>query len=67
LREREFFIANLLVRIHVIIVMMRWTGLAPWELLDLHESVVVVALASLRRADLVLVFFFLITLEPRVE
>ena len=28
-REREFFIDNLLVRIHWIIVMMRWTGLAP--------------------------------------
>ena len=30
-REREFFIDNLLFRIHSIIVMMRWTGLAPWE------------------------------------
>jgi len=30
-REREFFIANLLGRIHFIIVMMRWTGLAPWD------------------------------------
>ena len=30
-REREFFIDNQLVRIHVIIVMIRWTGLAPWE------------------------------------
>jgi len=29
--EREFFITNLLVRIHVIIVMIEWTGLAPWE------------------------------------
>jgi len=29
--EREFFIDNLLVRIHCIIVMIRWTGLAPWE------------------------------------
>ena len=27
----EFFIDNLLVRIHFIIVMIRWTGLAPWE------------------------------------
>ena len=27
--EREFFIHNLLVRIHFIIVMSRWTGLAP--------------------------------------
>jgi len=30
--EREFFIDNLLVRIHFIIVMIRWTGLAPWEI-----------------------------------
>ena len=29
--EREFFIDNLPVRIHFIIVMSRWTGLAPWE------------------------------------
>jgi len=29
--EREFFIDNLLVRMHFIIVMIRWTGLAPWE------------------------------------
>ena len=30
--EREFFIDNLLVRIHFISVMIRWTGLARWEL-----------------------------------
>jgi len=30
-QEREFFIDHLLVRIHFIIVMIRWTGLAPWE------------------------------------
>jgi len=29
--EREFLIDNLLVRIHFIIAMIRWTGLAPWE------------------------------------
>ena len=29
--ERESFIDNLLVRIHFIIVMIRWTGLAPWQ------------------------------------
>ena len=29
--EREFFIDNLLVRIHFIIVMLSWTGLARWE------------------------------------
>jgi len=30
-REREFFIDNLLLRIHFIIVIIRWTGLATWE------------------------------------
>ena len=30
-REREFFIDNLLVRIHFTIEMIWWTGLAPWE------------------------------------
>ena len=30
-REREFFIDNLMVRIHLIIEMIWWTGLAPWE------------------------------------
>jgi hypothetical protein len=29
--ERVFFIDNLLVRIHFIIEMIWWTGLAPWE------------------------------------
>ena len=29
--EREFFIDNLLVRVHFIIVMIRWTGLASRE------------------------------------
>ena len=30
-REGEFFIDNLLVQIHFIIVIIGWTGLAPWE------------------------------------
>ena len=30
-RERDFFIDTLLVRIHFIIVMIGWTGLASWE------------------------------------
>jgi len=29
--EREFLIDNLLVRIHFAIVIIWWTGLAPWE------------------------------------
>ena len=28
---RDFFVNNLLVRIHLIIVMIRWTGLVSWE------------------------------------
>ena len=32
---REFFIEDLLVRIHFIIVMIRWIGIAPWEF-ELH-------------------------------
>ena len=31
MHEREFFIDKLLVRIHYIILMIRKTGLAPWE------------------------------------
>jgi hypothetical protein len=30
-KVRDFSFDNLLVRIHLIIVMIRWTGLAPWE------------------------------------
>ena len=30
-QESQFFIGNLLVRIHLITEMIRWTGLAPWE------------------------------------
>ena len=30
-RERKCFIDTLLVRINYILVMSRWTGLAPWE------------------------------------
>ena len=29
--KREFFIDNLLVQMHSILMMNRWTGLAPWE------------------------------------
>ena len=30
-QESEFFVDNLLVRIHFIIEMIWWTGLSPWE------------------------------------
>ena len=30
-REKKFLIENLLVRIHFIVVVARWTGLAPWD------------------------------------
>jgi hypothetical protein len=33
---RKIFIDNLLVRTYFIIVMIRWTGLAPWELALSH-------------------------------
>ena len=52
-RDREFFLENLLVRIHFIIVMIRWTGLAPWEFESLFRQVVQSdrkALVWLRRA-----------------
>ena len=29
-QQREFFMDNLLVRIHFILVIIRWTGLATW-------------------------------------
>ena len=29
--ERDFFIVNLLVRVHLIIQKIWWTGLAPWK------------------------------------
>ena len=29
--QKKFFVDNLLVHNHFIIVMIRWTGLAPWE------------------------------------
>ena len=32
LPERDFCIDNQLVQIHLIIEMIRWTGLAPWEI-----------------------------------
>ena len=61
-REREFFIDNLLVRIHFIIVMIRWTGLAPWE----FEFPFPGSLTSTFLCPIHLLFFF-ITLKPRVE
>ena len=30
-RERQLFVDNLPVRIHFVIVVIGWTGLAPWE------------------------------------
>ena len=36
--EGEFFIDNLLVRTYFIIVMICWTGLAPWEFKSLFAG-----------------------------
>ena len=44
---REFCIDNLLVRSHFIILMIRWTGLAPWE----FDSLFQVALLSYRQVQ----------------
>ena len=48
-QEREFFIDNLLVRTHFVIVMIRWTGLAPWEF-D-HAATSTIEHAPFRRRD----------------
>ena len=32
MKQRELLLDNILVRIHFIIVIIRWIGLAPWEL-----------------------------------
>ena len=70
--EREFFIDNLLVRIHFIIVMIRWTGLAPWEFeFPFPGSLTGAGRVGLASRDPLLLivsyFFFSITLRPRVE
>ena len=54
--EREFFIDNLLVRIHFIIVMIRWTGLAPWELeFPLRPHAQTVSISMLKHALSILI------------
>ena len=74
-RARVFLIDYLLVRIHSIIAMIRWTILAPWEFespfpgsltstfLGPHRS----CLASLSFTTADWTFLFFITLKPRVE
>jgi len=56
-RKGEFFIGNLLVRIHFIIAMIRWTGLAPWEF-EFHFPG---SLTSTFLCTLIHVFFALVT------
>jgi len=49
LQESEFFIDNLLVRIHLIIEMIWWTGLALWEFESLFPcSLISTFLVNLR-------------------
>jgi len=48
--EREFFIDNLVVRIHFIIVMVGLTGLAPWEFAFPFPGSLAYTLLVLRRA-----------------
>ena len=81
-REREFIIDNLLVRIHLIIVMIWWTGFAPREFeFPFPGSLISTFLEPARRGGgqrvrgrrplpLALFwcfFIFVITLQPRVE
>ena len=35
---REFFVENLLVRVNLTIVMIMWTGLAPWIMARIRQS-----------------------------
>jgi len=69
--EREFFIDNLLVGIHFIIVMIRWSGLAPWEFEFSFPgsltSTFPLAGGGRRRCTPMAFLFFFITLKPRVE
>jgi len=69
--EREFFIDNLLVRIHFILEMIWWTGLAPWEFeLPFPGSLISTFLDPPPRFHAHHCpgpFFFFITLEPGVE
>ena len=57
--EREFFIDNLLVRVHFIIVMIRWTGLAPPQPFEF--------LFPGRRADLEKAHRLCVSLNSRLE
>ena len=62
--ERKWKMAQ--VRIHFIIVMIRWTGVAPWE----FEFPLLGSLTStltMPQVPFHHLFFFFITLKPRVE
>ena len=66
--ERELFIDNLLVRVHFIIVMMRWTDLTSWEsefplnyMLSMHFSGEIVVLES---GQIVLFWWVVVTGLP---
>ena len=72
-RKIDLFIDNLLVRIHFIIVMMRWSGLAPWGFklpftgsLTSTFLVQVRTLAALCDMVVACLLFFFITLKPSV-
>jgi len=62
-REREFFIDNILVRIHFIIVVIRWTGLAPWEFEFPLTRCNVASCSSYGAARVPFLFFFFTTLD----
>ena len=50
-RERHFCIDNLRVRIHSTIKMIWWTGLAPWEFLDVPASSCPVSHSAFRKFE----------------
>ena len=67
--EREFFVGNLLVRIHFIIVMIRWTGLRCRQAKELTLLRMLTAVIGRQTTDLDqgASSLFFTTRMPRVE
>jgi len=68
--EREFLIDNLLVRTHFIIVMIGWTGLAPWEfefIFPVAKALAYALFLKVHILPLFIFFFFVITIKPKVK
>jgi len=65
--EREFFIDNLLVRIHLIIEMIWWTGLATWEFEFPFPGSLTSTFQGEGTSPMMLMAFVLKKLKPRPE